>query len=61
MTVLSGYHTRQGGMLAIIDVREGRDHGKGVTLIPQGTPPESGPELTTVMESSVFSSRIQLR
>lgn len=41
LCVLSGYHTRQGGMLAIMDVREGRNHGEGVTLIPQGTAPES--------------------
>lgn len=43
LCVLSGYHTRQGGMLASVDVREGRNHGKGVTLIPQGVPPESSP------------------
>lgn len=39
--VLSGYHIRQGGQLALIDIREGRNHGEGITQIPQGTRPKS--------------------
>ena len=42
VTVLSGYHTRQGGQLALIDIREGRNHGDGIVQIPQGTKPANG-------------------
>lgn len=37
--VLSGYHTRQGGQLALVDIRQGRNYGEGVVQIPQGTKP----------------------
>lgn len=41
--VLSGYHTRQGGQLALVDIRKGRNYGEGVTQLPQRTAPPSGP------------------
>ena len=40
--VLGGYHTRQGGQLALIDIRKGRNHGKGIVEIPQMTRPKNG-------------------
>lgn len=41
--VLSGYHTRQGGQLALIDIREGRNYGEGIMQLPQHTAPPAGP------------------
>lgn len=40
--VLGGYHTRQGGQLALMDIREGRNHGEGIVQIPQLTKPANG-------------------
>ena len=41
--VLSGYHTRQGGQLAIVDIRKGQNYGDGIEMIPQGGKPPYDP------------------
>ena len=41
--VLSGYHTRQGGQLALIDIRKGQNYGEGIEMIPQGGRPPYHP------------------
>ncbi|MBF0197016.1 MAG: hypothetical protein HQL32_04870 [Planctomycetes bacterium] len=41
--VLGGYHTRQGGQLAIMDIRDGRQNADGLVRIPQGDRPSTKP------------------
>ncbi len=42
LTVLGGYHTTQGGKLAIMDVSMGRQKDQGLIQIPDNKPPPCG-------------------